>query len=160
VKDASGKIIVTRTIMARGFTVNGLHKNLLITEFTYTQKCSIVKYPMHFYSNSQVRNYCVCMRTACYWSVQVFSFHSFLSFLDLVQGTFFLSFFLFNLSLLWRWQACLCGNATANGPSVQPPDDTWVNIQQQWNAIDSKSKQFRVKPAPVPLCQPQISHSI
>jgi hypothetical protein len=32
---------------------------------------------------------------------------------------------------------CLCGTAAANGPFVHPPDDTWVNMEQGWNDIDS-----------------------
>jgi hypothetical protein len=31
---------------------------------------------------------------------------------------------------------CLCGIVTANGPTVHPPDDTRVNMEQQWNDTD------------------------
>jgi hypothetical protein len=29
---------------------------------------------------------------------------------------------------LWNW--------AANGPIFQPPDDTWVNMEQRWNDTD------------------------
>jgi hypothetical protein len=31
-----------------------------------------------------------------------------------------------------------CKTATANGPIIHAPDDTWVNIEQRWNDIDRR----------------------
>jgi hypothetical protein len=31
----------------------------------------------------------------------------------------------------------VCGNATANGPIVHPPDDTWMDMELRWNDIET-----------------------
>jgi hypothetical protein len=38
----------------------------------------------------------------------------------------------------------LCRNAvvTASWPTVQPPDDTWMNVEQRWNEIDRETKEL------------------
>jgi hypothetical protein len=43
---------------------------------------------------------------------------------------------------------CLCGTAAANGPTVHPPDDTWVNIEQRWNDTDRENWRTRRKICP------------
>jgi hypothetical protein len=45
----------------------------------------------------------------------------------------------------------LNGNAAANAPTVRPPDNTWVNVEQQWLYWQGKTE----KPVPVPLCPPK-----
>jgi hypothetical protein len=45
-------------------------------------------------------------------------------------------------------------NCAANGPFVQPPDDTWVNVEELWCDADSG------KPVPVPLFPTQIQHGL
>jgi hypothetical protein len=45
-------------------------------------------------------------------------------------------------------------NSTANGPTIHPPDDTWVNMESQRNDVE------RGKPVPVPLCPPQIRYGL
>jgi hypothetical protein len=48
-----------------------------------------------------------------------------------------------------------------NGPIVQPPDDTRVNMELRWNDIvRGRSKTSGEKPGPVPLCPPQIPHGL
>jgi hypothetical protein len=43
---------------------------------------------------------------------------------------------------------CLCGTAAANGPTAPPPDDTWVNMKQQWNDTDRENWRTRRKSYP------------
>jgi hypothetical protein len=47
---------------------------------------------------------------------------------------------------------CLCWTAASNRPIVHPPNDTWVNMEQQWNVRDGKTKGLGVKPVAVTLC--------
>lgn len=39
----------------------------------------------------------------------------------------------------------VCGNSTANGPFVQPPHDTRVNMKQWWNDIDMENRRTQLK---------------
>jgi hypothetical protein len=45
-----------------------------------------------------------------------------------------------------------CGTSAANGSILQPPDDTWVNVEQRWNYIDREIEGLGKEPGPVPLC--------
>jgi hypothetical protein len=38
---------------------------------------------------------------------------------------------------------CLCGTVAGNGPFAQPPDDTWVNMEQRWNDTDRRNRRIR-----------------
>jgi hypothetical protein len=43
----------------------------------------------------------------------------------------------FSTSLLLQWvRLCLCRTATANGPIVHPPNDTWMDMEQTLNDKD------------------------
>jgi hypothetical protein len=50
--------------------------------------------------------------------------------------------------------------AASNRPIVQPPNDTWVNMEQRWNDIDGKTEELGGKPVPVLLCPSQIPHGL
>jgi hypothetical protein len=43
---------------------------------------------------------------------------------------------------------CLCWTAIHNGHFVHPPDDTWVNMEQQWNDTDRGNRRTRRETCP------------
>lgn len=37
--------------------------------------------------------------------------------------------------ILWWGETFPCGTVAANGPNVNPPNDTWVHMEQWWNVV-------------------------
>jgi hypothetical protein len=53
------------------------------------------------------------------------------------------------LLLRERWGLCMFGTAAGNGPIVQPPDYTRVNVEQRWNDINRGTEGLCERPVPV-----------
>jgi hypothetical protein len=61
--------------------------------------------------------------------------------------SFLLDMFVLSVNVAIGWD-CIRGTADINGPTVQRPGDTWVNIKQRWNDTDRENRTNRWKAYP------------